>query len=173
MAKRIAPPPWPDCVTVKVAGILKTIPALFVTTSIGCRDSPTSQNYYCCDFGDLSFTCTGKFKIENDGTSSLTVTRVSIKNASSQFKLDDTSALIGTLVPAGSYALFMIPTADRWTVVLNKDFNQPGAFNYKKELDLLRIPLCDGACLGDPGADGIDPASKFFEIWQHAVRKKN
>jgi hypothetical protein len=44
-------------------------------------------------------------------------------------------------VPAGSYALFAIPNANEWTLILNKDFNQNGAFNYKQELDVARIQV--------------------------------
>jgi hypothetical protein len=44
-------------------------------------------------------------------------------------------------VPAGSYAFFAIPTATTWTLILNKDANQGGAFNYKKEQDLLRMDV--------------------------------
>ena len=45
-------------------------------------------------------------------------------------------------MPAGSYAFFVIPEqAGSWTVVLNKDFNQPGAMNYKKESDVLRLEV--------------------------------
>ena len=50
--------------------------------------------------------------------------------------------VIGTTpVPAGSYAFFAVPTADAWTLILNKDFNQGGAFNYKKELDVARVDV--------------------------------
>ena len=44
-----------------------------------------------------------------------------------------------TAVPAGSYGFFAIPTANEWTFILNKDFNQNGASNYKKELDVVRL----------------------------------
>ncbi len=46
-----------------------------------------------------------------------------------------------TTVPAGSYAFFAIPTADSWTLILNKNFNQGGAFGYSKDLDLVRIDV--------------------------------
>jgi len=49
---------------------------------------------------------------------------------------------IGTsAVPAGSYAFFAIPTAAEWTVILNKDFNQNGASNYKQDLDVVRVQV--------------------------------
>lgn len=44
-------------------------------------------------------------------------------------------------VPAGSYAFFVIPTPTKWTLILNKDANQFGAFTYKKEADFLRVEV--------------------------------
>ena len=43
-------------------------------------------------------------------------------------------------VPAGSYALFTIPTKSAWTVILNKKAEQSGtARDYKADLDLVRF----------------------------------
>jgi len=43
-------------------------------------------------------------------------------------------------VPAGSYALFTIPTKSMWTVILNKKAEQSGtARDYKSDLDLVRF----------------------------------
>jgi hypothetical protein len=49
----------------------------------------------------------------------------------------------GTAVPAGEYALFVIPqkAGMAWTVILNKDTKQWGAFAYKKEMDFLRVDV--------------------------------
>jgi hypothetical protein len=45
-------------------------------------------------------------------------------------------------VPAGTYALFTIPTKGAWTVILNKKPDQPGtATEYKADLDLLRVQI--------------------------------
>jgi hypothetical protein len=44
-------------------------------------------------------------------------------------------------VTAGSYAFFVIPQKGNWTIILNKDWQQGGAFNYKKELDVLRLDV--------------------------------
>jgi len=46
-----------------------------------------------------------------------------------------------TSVPAGSYAFFVIPTANEWTLILNKDFNQNGTDKYKPELDAVRVSV--------------------------------
>jgi len=44
----------------------------------------------------------------------------------------------GKDVPAGSYGFFVIPTEKTWTLILNKKAKQWGAYEYKKEEDLLR-----------------------------------
>jgi hypothetical protein len=50
--------------------------------------------------------------------------------------------MIGDLrVPAGSYALFTLATADGWTLIVNKTADQWGAFNYDKAQDLGRVPM--------------------------------
>lgn len=47
----------------------------------------------------------------------------------------------GTGVPAGTYGLFTLPGEKEWTVILNKAAKQWGAYEYKAEEDLLRIPV--------------------------------
>ena len=45
----------------------------------------------------------------------------------------------GRDVPAGTYALFSIPGADEWTVILNKVTGQWGAYTYDQKNDLVRV----------------------------------
>jgi len=47
----------------------------------------------------------------------------------------------GTPVPAGKYALFTIPSRDKWTVILNKRHQQMGSFEYSPLEDLLRFDV--------------------------------
>jgi hypothetical protein len=48
----------------------------------------------------------------------------------------------GKPVAAGTYALFTIPAKGAWTVILNKNANQPGTGqDYKQDLDVLRVQL--------------------------------
>lgn len=47
----------------------------------------------------------------------------------------------GQDVPAGSYALFSIPGADEWTVILNKVTGQWGAYTYNASNDLVRVTV--------------------------------
>lgn len=44
-------------------------------------------------------------------------------------------------VPAGTYGLFAIPAQDKWTLILNKQPKQWGAYFYKPEEDLLRFDV--------------------------------
>lgn len=43
------------------------------------------------------------------------------------------------MISAGSYAFFAIPSDKQWMLILNKDFNQNGAANYKQDLDVIRF----------------------------------
>jgi len=45
----------------------------------------------------------------------------------------------GKSVAAGKYGLFMIPRKDSWTIILNKDWSQWGAYNYDSTDDVLRV----------------------------------
>jgi Protein of unknown function (DUF2911) len=47
----------------------------------------------------------------------------------------------GRDVPAGTYGLFAIPGQDKWTLILNKQPKQWGAYFYKQEEDLLRFDV--------------------------------
>ena len=45
-------------------------------------------------------------------------------------------------IPKGKYALFTIPKkGDSWTVILNKEAEQWGAYNYKESEDLCRFDV--------------------------------
>ncbi len=47
----------------------------------------------------------------------------------------------GEAVPAGSYALFTIPTASEWTVILSKVTGAWGSYSYDTKDDLLRVKV--------------------------------
>ncbi len=47
----------------------------------------------------------------------------------------------GQKVAAGTYALFTIPTATDWTIILNKDANMWGAYEYKEANDVVRFTV--------------------------------
>lgn len=47
----------------------------------------------------------------------------------------------GKKVPAGTYGLFTIPTATDWTIILSKDANMWGAYEYKEANDVVRFTV--------------------------------
>ncbi len=47
----------------------------------------------------------------------------------------------GEAVPAGKYSLFTIPTEKEWTVILNSEWDQWGAYNVKEKADVLRFQV--------------------------------
>lgn len=47
----------------------------------------------------------------------------------------------GTPVPAGTYALFTIPGAAQWTIILNKVPGQWGAYAYDEKNDQMRVKV--------------------------------
>jgi hypothetical protein len=49
--------------------------------------------------------------------------------------------LNGTDIPAGTYALFTIPGENEWTIILNKNAAQFGAFQYDEKADLVRFKV--------------------------------
>ena len=49
--------------------------------------------------------------------------------------------LEGHEIPTGTYSLFTIPGRDEWTIIINKNANQWGAFQYTNKEDLLRFQV--------------------------------
>lgn len=48
----------------------------------------------------------------------------------------------GKAVKAGTYALFSIPKEEgKWTLILNSDLNQWGAYQYKASADVMRVEV--------------------------------
>jgi Protein of unknown function (DUF2911) len=46
--------------------------------------------------------------------------------------------IAGKAIPAGTYSLFTIPQQNTWTIILNKDLGQWGAYNYNIKQDVAR-----------------------------------
>jgi hypothetical protein len=49
--------------------------------------------------------------------------------------------LAGNRIPAGTYTIFTIPEKDSWTIILNRDLGQWGAYRYDEGRDLLRFSV--------------------------------
>ncbi len=51
----------------------------------------------------------------------------------------------GKMIKAGTYSLFTIPGKTEWTVILNKNLNQWGAYSYDEGADVARIKVPNGS----------------------------
>lgn len=62
-------------------------------------------------------------------------------NEATTITFSDPVRIAGTEVPAGKYSLFAVPKRDKWTLILNKDPNQWGAYGYDATKDLVRVDV--------------------------------
>jgi hypothetical protein len=60
-------------------------------------------------------------------------------NEATEITLTGDIELDGNLVEAGTYSLFTIPEPDEWTIILNTQLGQWGAFDYDDDYDYLRF----------------------------------
>lgn len=49
--------------------------------------------------------------------------------------------IAGEKLEPGTYSVFSIPRKDRWTIILNSDLGQWGAYKYNPEYDVLRFDV--------------------------------
>ena len=62
-------------------------------------------------------------------------------NAPTRIKFSDTVKLGDKEIPAGEYALFTIPNANEWTIIVSKDGKIQSTGDYKQENDAARITV--------------------------------
>jgi hypothetical protein len=62
-------------------------------------------------------------------------------NEATTFVTDSDLAVGGTAVPAGSYTLFVIPDADKWTLIISKTTGEWGTNYSGPAADLARIEM--------------------------------
>jgi len=79
-------------------------------------------------------------------------------NEATEIVFYEDTKLGGKDVKAGSYALFTIPGDGEWTVILNSNLNQWGAFSYDEAADVVRTT---GKV--SKGTESLDPFSITFE----------
>jgi len=73
----------------------------------------------------------------------------------------------GEKVAAGTYSLFTIPGEDEWTVILNKNLNQWGAYTYDSSADVVRVT--SAASTGDEALEAFSMAFKEVDGGAHLV----
>lgn len=73
----------------------------------------------------------------------------------------------GQDVEAGTYSLFTIPGEKEWTVILNKNLNQWGAYSYEEQADVARVSVPSSSA-GDT-LEAFSIAFKEVENGAHMV----
>ena len=73
----------------------------------------------------------------------------------------------GQSVKAGTYSLFTIPGDKQWTVILNKNLNQWGAYSYEEAADVARTSV--PASSADESLDAFSIAFKEVGAGAHMV----
>jgi hypothetical protein len=62
-------------------------------------------------------------------------------NEATSFTTDRELDLGDQILPAGTYGLFTIPNADKWTLIFNQTADQWGAYEYDQDKDVLRLTV--------------------------------
>jgi hypothetical protein len=62
-------------------------------------------------------------------------------NDATEITLTGPVKLGGHQIKPGTYTLFSIPEKDHWTIILNSELGQWGAYNYNSKLDVLRFDI--------------------------------
>lgn len=62
-------------------------------------------------------------------------------NDATTIEFDKAVKIEGKDLAAGKYSLFTIPGENEWTIIINKDAKQWGAYKYKQESDVLRVTV--------------------------------
>lgn len=62
-------------------------------------------------------------------------------NESTELELYKPAMIGGKKIPKGRYTIYCIPQETQWTIVVNKDTDSWGGFNYNQQLDLLRTTV--------------------------------
>ncbi|SHM44847.1 Protein of unknown function [Chryseobacterium polytrichastri] len=62
-------------------------------------------------------------------------------NSSTKITFGQSVNFGGKIVPAGTYGLFIVPTEKEWKVILNKDFQQWGAYTYDPKQDVVDVTV--------------------------------
>lgn len=61
-------------------------------------------------------------------------------NEATSFKTEADLIIADSLVPAGAYTLYTLPSENRWKLIINRQTGQWGTV-YNPELDLVRLPM--------------------------------
>ena len=62
-------------------------------------------------------------------------------NEATELTVSDAILVAGDTLNAGTYSVFTIPKSASWTVIINEEVGQWGAYNYLEKSDVLRVEV--------------------------------
>lgn len=62
-------------------------------------------------------------------------------NEATEITITGSVKLGDQIIKPGTYTLFTIPNKDHWTIILNSELGQWGAYNYNSKLDVIRFDI--------------------------------
>lgn len=62
-------------------------------------------------------------------------------NSATKITFEQSVTVGGKTLPAGSYGMFVVPTDKEWKIILNKDAQQWGAYQYDEKLNVVEITV--------------------------------
>ncbi len=71
----------------------------------------------------------------------------------------------GKMVKTGTYSLFTIPGEKEWTIILNSEAKQWGAYSYKVENDVLRVKVKSEAAEMTERMTFMHMDSSIYLVW--------
>ncbi|HWW00763.1 MAG TPA: DUF2911 domain-containing protein [Candidatus Acidoferrum sp.] len=96
-------------------------------------------------------------------------------NASTKISFSTAVKLNGQEVPAGKYALYTIPGETAWTIIIYKNPNLSGAFNYDPKDDLVRfktepVDISESVETFTIDVGNIkDDSAMLYLLWDHTL----
>jgi hypothetical protein len=90
-------------------------------------------------------------------------------NEANVFETDHPLLINNDTIPKGKFCIFTIPTPTDWTVIINKEYDQWGVYNYMQSKDVLRIKVQPYRTkdITEKMTFGIDSTGKLSFAWEH------
>ena len=87
-------------------------------------------------------------------------------NEATEITITGTIKLGGHQIKPGTYTIFTIPEKDKWTVILNSELGQWGAYNYNSKLDVVRleVPVSDTTTVYEPFTIEFEQKAQSAEL---------
>jgi hypothetical protein len=70
-------------------------------------------------------------------------------NEATEITLKKDVTFSGKKVPAGTYTMYAIPNADKWTIIFNTKLDTWGAYSYEESKDVARVDVPVGKTDGE------------------------